>query len=190
MINKLLKKLDFSTCGKQNPAILFVTGASGAGKTYLIEKMEQVVSHKNLAYYKFDTIGVPTFEEMINDFGSCEKWQENATERWVKHFAEDENCPPVVILEGQYNLDFAINACQKFNIKNYRIVVVTVPDEIMADRLTRLRNQPELVNENMFNWSAFLRKQGKEKGALILDTSATAADRAIIHLSEEILKLI
>ena len=190
LTEKFLETLDSKISNTIQPVILFITGASGAGKTYLVEKMEHMISHKNLGYYNFDTIGVPPFKKIISEFGSCEKWQENATERWVNRFATDKSLPPVIILEGQYNLDFAINACKKFGIKNYQIVVVTVPNEIMADRLTRLRNQPELVNENMFNWSRFLRKQGEEKNALILDTSAVAIDKIINHLIEELLTLI
>ena len=190
LINKLLEKLDFLNLVNEHPIILFITGASGAGKTYLVEKMEQLISHKKLGYFKFDTIGVPSFEEMEHDFGSGEKWQENATHRWVERFTKDAFIPQVVIFEGQYNLDFAIEACKKFGVKNYRIVVATAPDEVMTERLTRIRNQPELVTEDMFNWSKFLREQGEAKGALILDTSAMATSEAIICLSEELLELI
>ena len=190
LVNKLLEKLDCLNLVNDHPVILFITGASGAGKTYLIEKMEKVIPHNQLGYFKFDTIGVPSFEEMISKFGSGEKWQENATHRWVKHFASDKSLPQVVIFEGQYNLDFAIEACKKFGVENYRIVLATVPDEVMTERLIRIRNQPELVNENMFNWSKFLRTQGEAKGALILDTSAISTEEAINHLLEELLELI
>ena len=188
--DKLLEKLDSLNLVNEHPIILFITGASGAGKTYLVEKMEKVISHIKLGYFKFDTIGVPSFEEMISKFGSCEKWQENATYQWVERFTKDSSIPQVVIFEGQYNLDFAIEACKKFGVENYRIVVVTVPDEVMTERLTQIRNQPELVNENMFNWSRFLRMQGEAKGALILDTSAISTNEAINCLSEELLELI
>ncbi len=188
--DKLLKKLDSLNLVNKHPVILFITGASGAGKTYLVEKMEKVISHNRLGYFKFDTIGVPSFEEMERDFGSGEKWQESATHRWVERFTKDTFIPQVIIFEGQYNLDFAINACKKFGIKNYRIVVISVPDKVMTERLTRIRNQPELVNENMFNWSKFLRMQGEAKGSLILDTSAMATSEAINCLSEELLELI
>jgi len=188
--DKLLEKLDSLNPVNEIPIILFITGASGAGKTYLVEKMEKVISHKKLGYFKFDTIGVPSFEEMERDFGSGEKWQESATHRWVKRFTTDNSIPQVIIFEGQYNLDFAIEACKKFGVENYRIVVISVPDKVMTERLTRIRNQPELVNENMFNWSKFLRMQGEAKGSLFLDTSAMTTDEAINQLLEELLELI
>ena len=190
LTDKFLEKLDSLILTNNQPVILFITGASGAGKTYLVEKMEKVISHNRLGYFKFDTIGVPSFEEMIRKFGSGEKWQENATQQWVKRFATDKTLPPVIIFEGQYNLDFAIDACKKFCVEEYRIVVATVPDKVMTERLISMRNQPELVNENMFNWSKFLRTQGEAKGSLILDTSAITTEEAINHLLEELFELI
>ena len=41
--DKFLEKLDCLITTKRQPNILFITGASGAGKTYLVKKMEKVI---------------------------------------------------------------------------------------------------------------------------------------------------
>lgn len=187
--SKLLDKLD-GAIQRERPALILVTGASGAGKTHLIDAMEGAVVHPNIGYFKFDTIGIPSLEEMIEHSGSGEAWQRFATREWMKRFAEDPATPPAVIFEGQYNLDFAIEALQEFGFTDFRLIVATVPDEVMAQRLSELRGQPELVNNDMRNWAAFLKKQGQEKGALLLDTSSMSTEAAVHVIAQELIEIL
>lgn len=54
---------------------IVVTGASGVGKTTLVRAIEERGLEGVRCYY-FDSIGVPSSEEMVARFGSGEGWQE------------------------------------------------------------------------------------------------------------------
>ena len=51
--------------------IIFITGASGAGKNTILKTIESKIANVSVNY--FDDIGVPSFEKMITEYGSCEK---------------------------------------------------------------------------------------------------------------------
>lgn len=149
---------------------VFITGASGAGKTTLTKKLENELDSNDWIVNYFDSIGVPSVDVMVNEFGSCEKWQEWATHSWIEKLAtlsENKN----VILEGQFNPKFAIDALEKLNILNYVFICVHSNRAIREKRLIENRNQPELVNEDMDNWAEFLKKKTLEIGGEIIDTS-------------------
>lgn len=155
---------------KFNPIFIFVTGASGVGKTSLIKEFEKNINTNEISINYFDTIGVPDFTTMIKDFGSCENWQEYATHLWIKKL-KNLNSKKIIILEGQFNPEFAIDACKKFNIKDYKFILIHADRKIREKRLIENRNQPELANEDMNNWAEFLKKKVSEVNGEIIDTS-------------------
>lgn len=152
--------------------IFFLTGASGVGKTSLVNALKK--RHNDWTFYHFDSMGVPSVDEMIAKHGSVENWQKTMTEKWVDEIVacyQDQT----VILEGQVNLDFVETAFLTRNFKDYQIVLVDCDNETMKSRLTS-RNQPELYTQDMQNWLGFLRKQAKEKDAYILNSSKKLHD--------------
>jgi GTPase SAR1 family protein len=155
----------------KHPSILFLSGASGVGKTSIVEKLKAHYSSDNYVFVHFDSIGVPSPEEMIEQVGSGERWQELTTYRWVKKIAIEYQDKQLVTIEGQVNLDFIEAACHKFEITRYFIVLIDCNWKIMRERLVYNRQQPELVNQNMKNWATFLRKQARQKSLPIIDTS-------------------
>ncbi len=171
------------------PLVIIVYGASGAGKTFLVDSAENAFSHERLEHVRFDRIGVPSAEGMIREHGSPEAWQRWATMEWVRRFVEEGSGSDLIIFEGQFNLEFACEACEQYEISHSRFVVLTVPDSVMAERLTVLREQPELVTDDMRNWSRVLRDQGERLGALLIDTSELSASAAVTLLLEEDLAL-
>jgi len=68
-----------------NEYYIFITGASGVGKTTTVRMLEKEYSEKFTFYY-FDSVGVPSNEEMIRVYGSGENWQRITTEKWVKKY--------------------------------------------------------------------------------------------------------
>jgi deoxyadenosine/deoxycytidine kinase len=156
----------------KHPSILFLSGASGVGKTSIVEKLKaHYSSSDNYAFVHFDSIGVPSFEEMIEQAGSGEKWQELTTYRWIEKIAIEYRDKQLVVIEGQVNLDFIEAACHKFEITRYFIVLIDCDWKTMCKRLVHNRQQPELVNQDMKNWATFLRKQASCKRLPIIDTS-------------------
>jgi hypothetical protein len=58
--------------------LIFITGASGAGKTATVKALE-AERPTDIIFCYFDTIGVPPREQMVKDFGSGETWQRQKT---------------------------------------------------------------------------------------------------------------
>ena len=103
------------------PFILFISGVSGAGKTTILRKLCQQLSPKTTQCFHFDSIGIPTIDEMIEKYGSPSEWQYAMTEVWVNRLLTEYRDKPLLILEGQINLKFIEEICAKHNFKNYRI---------------------------------------------------------------------
>lgn len=155
--------------------IVFLTGASGVGKTTLIDQLQTKYKASNWAFLHFDSIGVPSLDEMINSFGSPSNWQEQTTYAWIdKLLFEISN--EVIFFEGQVNLNFIQKGFKKHNFTNYRIILIDCNEAEMTFRLTHKRKQPELLTEDMKNWLVYLRNQALNLNAPVIDTS---------HLSEQ-----
>lgn len=152
--------------------VYFLTGASGTGKTTLVSNLKKKYGkRKDWEFLHFDSIGVPSLEDMKKDYGSPENWQKEMTYQWVDRLVNDYRDVETIIFEGQVNPKFAQDAFKKHKFDDYRIVLVDCNPDVMAKRLTHDRNQPELVNEDMRNWLAYLRKQAKSLSIDIIDTS-------------------
>lgn len=150
--------------------IYFITGASGVGKTTLLSLLENKYTEKGWLFLHFDSIGVPSVEDMNKEYGSPSRWQEAMTHQWIdKLINEYDN--EKIFLEGQVNLQFIYDAFKKYQFKNFIIVLIDCDEEQMAYRLTHKRGQPELLTTDMKNWLKFLRKQAKEFGVPIINTT-------------------
>ncbi len=165
--------------------ILFVTGASGSGKTTIMKRLEEQ-SSASLTFRYFDSIGVPSPEVMNSDFGSGEEWQRQTTEKWVKDIKENLLPASDVLLDGQMKLAFIIEACKKNNIDRFRIVLLDCIDEVRKQRLIN-RGHAELANDDMMNWAQYLRNEAAViDNAKILDTSNLNIEEAVTQLKSTI----
>jgi thymidylate kinase len=172
-----------------NKHIFFITGASGTGKTSLVSDLKKKYKNKkNWIFLYFDSIGVPTLEEMIKQFGSAENWQKEITFQWIKKMLSEYEDKEIIIFEGQVNLQFIKDGFFQNNFTNYKTILLDCNENIMRKRLTKDRNQPELLNQDMKNWLNFLRMQAKKFGAKIIDTSNKSKSE-ILKSFEEILKV-
>jgi dephospho-CoA kinase len=165
-----------SQTDKQSPFIIFLTGASGAGKTTLVNSFNQETQLGSIKCLHFDSIGVPPEEEMIKNYGSGSKWQETMTYQWVNKMATDYNDNSLIIFEGQVNILFIISAFKKADFHHYKIILVHCDNLTRHRRLSHDRKQPELVNENMDNWSNFLKKQATDMDISILNTTSLSVN--------------
>lgn len=156
---------------ENKPCIVFLTGASGSGKTTLLNALKKRTNNCSTVCLHFDNIGVPSEEEMIKKYDSPREWQRAMTHRWIKKIMREYNNKKLVILEGQVDLSFIVNAFKDINFFNYKIILAHCDHSVRHERLRANRNQPELINENMDNWSNFLKQQALEMNVLILDTT-------------------
>lgn len=168
--------------------ITWLTGASGVGKTTLLSSLKEKHSSKGTwEFLKFDSIGIPSNEDMVKEYGSGENWQRAKTYEWIEKMVKGYPDKELIVMDGQANLEFIKTGFQKQNFKNYQIVLVDCEWDIMVRRLVDERQQAWLASEDMKNWLKFLRKQAQDFGVTIIETSHTTPSQ-IVDKFEEILK--
>lgn len=168
--------------------IIFITGASGVGKSTLTNFLKSKYKDRpDVAIFGFDSIGVPSVEDMIKMYGSPTEWQRATTKKWVTKLIHEID-RPLIILEGQVNLDFIYEAFRDHQFDNFKIILVDCSDEEMLRRLRFERNQPALANDNMVNWRGYLRKQAENNGVPIINTDKMAIEDGVKKLEEYLWK--
>jgi hypothetical protein len=157
--------------------ILVVTGASGAGKTTAVRALE-ARALPGVACFYFDSIGVPSPEEMERTFGfgGGERWQAHATAEWLARLDADPSDATVAVLDGQTRPSFVLDATDRAPNSTLSVVLLDCSSEMRTDRLTGGRGQPELANERMDNWAVYLRGQADALGLPVIDTTDLSAE--------------
>ena len=163
---------------RKQKEVYFITGASGVGKTFLVESLQKKYKNRSWAFLHFDSIGVPSLKEMEKEFGSPSGWQEAKTYEWIDKITNQYKHEKI-FLEGQVNLQFIYSAFRKNNFQNFKIVLLDCNENEMAHRLIEKRKQPELVNDKMKNWLLFLRNQANELKIPVIDTSNFSQQEAL-----------
>ena len=174
-----------SLCG---PKILFLSGASGVGKTTIVNALRSQNISAYHFFLHFDSIGVPSLTDMIESVGSGERWQEITTHKWIEKITNEYRSTDTVIIEGQVRLNFIEDACRKFGVTRYAIVLIDCDWKIMSERLINNRQQPDLVNSNMQSWAKFLRQQAQFKNIPIINTSQKTVKELVNMIQNQVLK--
>jgi len=160
--------------------LFFLIGASGSGKTTVTKELER----RGLAGFKilyFDSIGVPSVEEMNVKYGGPEEWQKAKTIEWVQLIKRDFLPNTHVLFDGQTRPLFIEKACYESGIKEFEIILFDCSD---AERKRRLiaRGQANLADENMMNWARFLRKECQHRGYPIIDNTHMQIEATVSKL--------
>ncbi len=164
--------------------VYFVTGASGSGKTTILKRLGSK-GMEGLKMYYFDSIGVPTPEEMNEKFGSGENWQKATTEYWVQKMKTEAIDARKLLLDGQMRVSFITDACTKYGVSNFEVILFDCSDEVRRERLTR-RGQSELANSDMMNWAVYLRNEAKHGNHRIIDTTNQSEEETLRDLVAEL----
>lgn len=168
--------------------IFFVTWASWVWKTSLISSLkEKYKGRETWTFLHFDSIGIPTPEEMIEKFGSWENFQKEKTYEWIEKMVNEYNDKDIIIFEGQVNLLFIKEGFSQNNFSDYEIILIDCNEDNMEKRLVEYREQPELMSEDMRNWLRYLRKQAEDFWVNIIDTSNITREE-VVKSFEKILK--
>lgn len=175
----ILFKMRKAMSQTKKQSIVFITGVSGAGKTTLLKQMCTHLSSESAACLYFDSIGVPSVDEMMRQYGGPAEWQKAMTERWVATIITEYKDKRLVFLEGQINLSFIELACQKYGVNKFAIILIHCSPEVRHKRLRINREQPELINAQMDEWAEYLEKQALEKNVSILDSGVMSNEEMI-----------
>jgi hypothetical protein len=164
---------------------MVVTGASGVGKTTLVQALEARKLPGVRCYY-FDAIGVPAPEVMAAEFGSGEAWQAATTRRWIAHLAGNPDHAEVAVLDGQIRPSEVMAAFDHHGITDGRILLVDCSHEVREARLRGARGQPDLASPRMAEWAAYLRGQADALHLPILDTTHLSVAEAAAALIDQV----
>lgn len=147
------------------PALVAITGASGAGKTALAHRLRELVPA--LPALCFDSLGVPTTDEMTIGWDDGRAWQKAMTWHWVQTAKQVYRTRPLVLLEGSFDPQYAVAACHANRIA-LRVVALDV-DPVTRQKRLATRGQPELATDDMTSWSAYLCDAAKTLGGHVVD---------------------
>ena len=158
------------------PVVVIVTGASGVGKTTLVTTLDQRGIPGIRCHY-FDSIGVPSVEEMTREFGSPGAWQEAMTLQWIARLGQPDDGVRMAILDGQVRPSFVRAAMAASGVAG-QIILIDCSHEVREERLRGPRAQPDLASRDMAAWAAYLRGQADALGLPIVDTTSTSIEAA------------
>jgi hypothetical protein len=176
MIKALRDHLRLNAAFNGCPALLCITGASGAGKTTVLAAIREHIDARLLPMIGFDSLGVPSEDEMTRCWDAPRGWQKMMTYHWVYTARQIYRMRPLVILEGSFDPQYAIAACAAHRMKN-RVVLLDADDKTRAARLAK-RGQPELATAAMSTWAAYLMENARSLGGTIVDASGTPEEVA------------
>ena len=157
-----------------SPAVLVLTGASGAGKTTLILKLNDLaipgVKGINCDRVKLDERP-----------GSTDR-QADVLRHWLAHLSQPKTGIELAVLDTQIRPHRALEVLSEAAIDYAQVVLVDCDPEKRNERLHMDRSQPELANPQMDCWAAYLRGQADALKLSIIDTSNNSADKSLGEL--------
>jgi hypothetical protein len=166
------------------PSLVVITGASGAGKTAAVRAVD-ARGRSGVRCHHFDDIGVPSPDEMKRQWGSGERWQADATRRWIARLAAlpEDGC--INILDGQVRPSFVEAARASLDLPPIPMLLLDCGPKVRRTRLEQ-RGQPELANEQMNSWAAYLRGQADALGLVVIATDKMTIDQVADAIEDQL----
>lgn len=131
MIDALRDHLRLNAAFNGSPALLCITGASNT--------IGDRIDARLLPRIAFDSLGVPTEDEMARCWDAPRGWQKMMTYHWVYTTRHIFRMRPLVVLEGHFDPQYAIAACASYRVRN-RVVLVDGGDPAMAPWVENARS--------------------------------------------------
>ena len=163
-------------------SIVVVTGASGAGKTATVEALAGLAL-PGVRCFHFDSIGVPTAEDMERDHGGAERWQAWATNQWLARLAGLDEAVRVAVLDAQTRPSTVFASPGAGAAWGAYVVLLDCSPEVRTARLHGPRGQSQLATPRMDSWAAYLRGQADALGLAIIDTTGLTVAEAAHQLA-------
>ena len=160
----------------RSPAILVLTGASGAGKTTLTLKLNE------LAIPGVKGINCDRVKIEVDETADPADQQADVLRYWISHLSQPETGIELAVLDTQIRPHRAREVLNQAAIEYAQIVLVDCDPVKRNERLHIERRQPELANPQMDCWAAYLRGQADALKLSIIDTSNDALDESLVEL--------
>ena len=157
-------------------AILVLTGASGAGKTTLTLKLNEL-KIPGVVGFNCDRVKIEGHETA----GSTDR-QVDILRYWISQLSQQDKRIELAVLDTQIRPHRALEALNQAGIEHAEIVLVDCEPTKRNERLHMDRSQPELANPQMDCWAAYLRGQADALNLSIIDTSNDPIDKSLIEL--------
>jgi energy-coupling factor transporter ATP-binding protein EcfA2 len=157
----------------EKPAVLVLTGASGAGKTTLAIKLDQ------LAIAGVAAINCDRVKIEFPESGDPSDYQAAILKYWISQVRDDKGQIELAVLDTQIRPHRAREALNRAMVAYSEIVLVDCDPARRNARLRGERGQPELANAQMDCWAAYLRGQADAMGLPIIDTSEDPVERSL-----------
>ena len=158
----------------QPPAVIVLTGASGAGKTTLTVKLNE--------------LGIPGVKGINCDRVKIESEADPADRQaatlryWLSQLIQPETGIELAVLDTQIRPHRALEVLNETAIEYSQIVLVDCDPVQRNKRLHMDRTQPELANPRMDCWAAYLRGQADALKLPIIDTSDDSPEKSLQEL--------
>lgn len=186
-VEALRSRLLSTPCAAGTPDLLCITGASGVGKTSAVARLRDHLDARVLPTLCFDSLGVPTVEAMATGWDSPRGWQKAMTWHWVSTARNVFRTHPLVVLEGQFDPQYAIAACSA-NRMRLAVVLLHAADSVRSARLAQ-RGQPELATDEMVTWARYLHETTRQLGGVVVDAE-TDLDQVVDAVCSHALTLV
>ena len=160
----------------KSPAILVLTGASGAGKTTLTLKLNEVTI-PGVQGINCDRVKI----ERDENADSTDP-QSEVLRYWISHLSQPETGVELAVLDTQIRPHRALEVLSQAAVDHAQIVLVDCDPVKRNERLHIDRGQPELANPRMDCWAAYLRGQADALQLSIIDTSDDPSDKSVVEL--------
>ena len=160
----------------RSPAILVLTGASGAGKTTLTLKLNE------LAIPGVKGINCDRVKIEVDETAEPADLQAEILRYWISQVSQSETGIELAVLDTQIRPHRALEVLNQAAIDYAQIVLVDCDPVKRNERLHMDRAQPELANPQMDCWAAYLRGQADALKLSIIDTSNDSMDESLVEL--------
>jgi len=172
----LLRRNSMTESVLRFPAILVLTGASGAGKTTLILKLNELAI-PGVEGINCDRVKIDADETA----GSTDR-QADILRYWISELSQRRTSIELAVLDTQIRPHRALEVLNQAGMVYTQIVLVDCDRLKRNQRLHMDRSQPELANPQMDCWAAYLRGQADALDLSIIDTSTQPIDRSLSEL--------